>query len=632
MESLIHLLPESLSNHIAAGEVVQRPASVVKELLENSRDAGAGHIQLVLQDAGKTLIQVVDDGLGMSPADARMAFERHATSKINRLEDLFSIRSFGFRGEALASIAAVSQITMKTRRPQDEVGTEMALAGGQVQRQEPCQAPVGTSLSVRNLFYNVPARRNFLKSNPVETRHVTAEFTRMALAYPELRMTLVHNQTTVYDLLPAELDQRILDVYNNLEGEQLLPVSESTDYLSVAGFLGTPAAARRSRGDQYFFVNQRFIRSPYLHHAVASCYEQLIAKAAHPFYVLMLTIDPRHIDINIHPTKTEIKFDEERTVYALLHSAVKKALAGLHQAPEPPTEASVAGQVYRQPVSREHESPTLKQFLQQQEQQAPARGAAGNVSSSGAAGGNAPAAPRTSGGFRAAWEALYKQQTPQAAPAPQPHQPAQGQAGREQQLFGSARENQLGVLSMRGGYLITVLGEQLYIVDQAAAYGRVIYEELTAKAAHRQVASQRLLYPFALELEADEAELIQAHESMLEQLGFELQWPAAQRLLVNGLPAELDAEAVSQVFTELRTALAAEGSAQETLHAHLLRSIARQATQALRHTLKPAEAQQLLERLFACQEPGLTPDGGAVFYRLPRQQIDRQLGRSSATD
>src|SRR5690606_20276177 len=333
MSDIIQLLPDSIANQIAAGEVVQRPASAVKELMENSIDAGATVIKLVVKEAGKTLIQVIDNGVGMSETDARMSLERHATSKIRRAEDLFTLRTKGFRGEALASIAAVSQMEIRTRLTDQELGTCIVVEGSEVKRQEPVACDVGTSISVKNLFYNIPARRNFLKSNPVELRHIIDEFQRLALANPEITFSLLQTDELVYDLPPGKLSQRIVNLFGKGYQEQLAPCQEETDLVKVTGYVGKPDFARKTRGEQFIFVNRRFIRSNYLHHAIMNAFEGLLTENSFPFYVLFIEINPRHIDVNVHPTKTEIKFDDERAVYAVVRSAVRQAIGSNNLTP-----------------------------------------------------------------------------------------------------------------------------------------------------------------------------------------------------------------------------------------------------------------------------------------------------------
>lgn len=326
MSDIIQLLPDAVANQIAAGEVIQRPASAVKELLENAIDSGSTGIQLIIKDSGKSLIQIIDEGCGMSETDARMCFERHATSKIRSADDLFSIRTMGFRGEALASIAAIAQVELKTRRHNDEIGTRIEIEGAEVKLQQPVTCPAGTTISIKNLFFNVPARRNFLKSNGVEARHIIEEFERVALSHPEINMSLHQNGLEVFKLASSKLRQRIVSIFGSHYNERLVPVNEETSMLNVSGFVGKPEFAKKSRGEQFFFVNQRFIKDPYLHHAVQNAFEELLSRENYASYWLYLDINPSKIDINIHPTKTEIKFEDERSVYSIVRSAVKRSL------------------------------------------------------------------------------------------------------------------------------------------------------------------------------------------------------------------------------------------------------------------------------------------------------------------
>src|SRR5690349_18226545 len=336
MPDIIQLLPDSIANQIAAGEVVQRPASAVKELMENSIDAGAKNIKLIIKEAGKTLLQVIDDGIGMSETDARMSLERHATSKIRKAEDLFELYTMGFRGEALASIAAVAQVELKTRPADQELGTCIVVEGSDIKKQEPVACEKGTSISVKNLFYNIPARRNFLKSNPVELKHIIDEFQRLALAHSDIAFTFIQGDEVIYDLPVTKsgtLSQRIVNVFGKTYQEQLATCQEETEYVKVTGFVGKPEFARKTRGEQFLFVNKRFIRSNYLHHAVMNAFEGLMPDGNFPFYVLFIEIDPKHIDVNVHPTKTEIKFDDERAVYAVTRAAVRQSLGTHNLAP-----------------------------------------------------------------------------------------------------------------------------------------------------------------------------------------------------------------------------------------------------------------------------------------------------------
>jgi len=333
MSDIIQLLPDNVANQIAAGEVVQRPASAVKELLENAIDAGANKIQLILKDAGKALIQVIDNGCGMTANDAKMCFERHATSKVRKAEDLFAIRTMGFRGEAMASIAAIAQVEMKTRRHEDELGVLISIEGSVILREEPVATTEGTSISIKNLFFNTPARRNFLKSNPAEMRHIIDEFQRVALAHPAIAFSLHHDKSEIYRLPASSLKQRIVHLLGNNYNERLIPVEEETSIINLKGFIGKPEFAKKTRGEQFFFVNNRFIKDAYLNHAVNRAYEELLPEENFPLYVLFIEIDPANIDVNVHPTKTEIKYLDEKSIYAILHSAVKRSLGRFNISP-----------------------------------------------------------------------------------------------------------------------------------------------------------------------------------------------------------------------------------------------------------------------------------------------------------
>ena len=472
MADIIHLLPDAIANQIAAGEVVQRPASVVKELMENAVDAGAHRIQVIIRESGRLLVQVIDDGSGMSETDARMSLERHATSKIRKAEDLFSLRTMGFRGEALASIAAVAQVEMKTRLADRELGTLLAVEGSEVKRQEPVVTEKGTSIAVRNLFYNIPARRNFLKSNPVEMRHIVEEFQRIALAHPDLSFSLVHGDEKIYDLESSNLAQRVVGLFGKSYQSQLASCGEETDLVAVTGFVGKPEAARRTRGEQFIFVNERFIRNNYLNHAVIGAYEGLLPDGAFPFYVLFLRIDPRHIDVNVHPTKTEIKFDDERAVYAVVRAAVRQAL-GVHNltpALDYSADINLMGKISGSPsLSRE-------QFLDEQ----------------------------LGGGLERSnlqnWEKLFEEA-----------QPSQSALFDQAMAASSPRAplpvpSEIPVFQLPSGYLVRPARNGVMIIDPVAASERVLYEsfqrKLKDKSAslcracfHRPSPSVRLILP-----------------------------------------------------------------------------------------------------------------------------------------
>lgn len=475
MSEIISLLPDHIANQIAAGEVIQRPASAVKELMENAIDAGATRMHLIIRDAGKDLIQLIDDGKGMSPLDARMCFERHATSKINTIEDLFRIRTMGFRGEALASIAAVAQVELKTRRPEDEVGTFLVVENSQVRKQEICQSPVGTNLSIKNLFFNVPARRNFLKSTSTEMRHILDEFTRIALAFPEIAFRLTNNQTDVFNLESGKLKQRILGLLGQQLNTKLVPVDEPTDLVSIRGFIGAPDTAARTRGNQFFFVNNRFIRSHYLNHAVSQAYSDLIDKEAFPMFVLFVDIDPGRVDINVHPTKQEIKFEDERIVYSFVNAAIRHALSKYSIAPSIDfnLDAGITSlPAVTQPFTTNKQTETKEDYLFQSFTE---KGKAHFLERSGDS---------------REWKSLYQIQSAFES------QPAASQPATlplQQEEFKSS------FIQINQAYLIASTRSGFLLIDQHLAHQRILFEQFRKNAFGVQ-SSQQLLIPQTLHL------------------------------------------------------------------------------------------------------------------------------------
>lgn len=626
----IQLLPEALANQIAAGEVVQRPASVVKELLENSRDAGAGQIQLIIQDAGKKRIQVVDDGAGMSPPDARMAFERHATSKIRKLDDLFNITTFGFRGEALASIAAVAHVELKTRRPTDELGTLLEFEGGKLVRQEACQTAPGTSIAVKNLFFNVPARRNFLKSNPVETRHILAEFHHMAIAWPDIRWRFRHNEQQVYDLAPCKLPERLIQLNPNLKPEQFLRVAEETSLIKITGYVGVPEIARKTRGNQYFFVNRRYIKSNYLNHSVRSVYEDLIAAGEHPFYAIFLELSPAAVDINIHPTKTEVKFEDERMVYTLIKSAVRKAVGQHHQVPLSPEEANnpVIQQIYGHEQIRGNRGPTIRDFLSEHTPAGEAPHEQPSLRSSKSD--SEAAAPKGKGGAevprqpapssrksQSAWNELYALGTESAhATDKEAAVPPTAQVLASEQLQAA---RQLG-----NGLVVWAAEQGLVVLSPHRAHYRVQYEKFTQALADGSLPVQKLLYPYTIALE--HSQFLQLNEvlSDLRLFGFQLEPMAGNTLLVTGLPAGLEPTQTEPLFEELAKALENKGAGQY-FQEKTVQSLARRTGLRPGQRLPQPELQQLLEDLRHCEDPGRTPEGLPVYFLLGPEELQRRF-------
>ena len=603
MSDIIRLLPDHVANQIAAGEVVQRPASVVKELLENSVDAGAEQIIAVLKDAGRTLIHVTDDGRGMGPMDARTCFERHATSKIRQADDLQTIRTKGFRGEALASIAAIAQVELKTRQADQELGTRVLIEGSRVQAQEAVACAVGTSLHVRSLFYNVPARRHFLKSDPVEMKHVIEEFQRVALAHPGIRFRLLHNEQELFHLEPGNERQRIVHIFGRKHDERLVPVEEATEFLRVEGFVTKPEFAKRSRGEQYFFVNRRFIRSAYLEHAVRRAYDELVARDNYPGWFLFLELDPAWIDINIHPTKTEIKFRDDRAVYAIVHAAVRRAL-GRHNItpsidfePEPALlmGATSSGTVQGEPpVSSGRWRP----------QELPQR--------SGSAG----------------WQQLFDLGTDRVVQHDE-HLPGTAPAERAlpERAVGEWNTHR-PVFQLLGRYILAQLKSGFVVVDQQRALERILYERCMRSLEKGSGTSQSQLFPVTLELSAPDHALLLAIMPELQALGFQLEPLSGRSVAVNGMPAESGVEDPAELLGQLLEQVHNErGGLKAERHATLARGMARSVMGQPVKTLGNVEMHDLIDRLFGCEMPYFTPGGKPVLITYGLHELDERFER-----
>lgn len=603
MSDVIRLLPDHVANQIAAGEVVQRPASVVKELLENSVDAGATRITLVVKDAGRTLIQVTDDGKGMSPNDARLSFERHATSKIRQADDLQAIRTKGFRGEALASIAAVAQVELRTRPAADELGTRVLIEGSRVQAQEVVACPAGTALSVRSLFYNVPARRQFLKSDAVELKHVIDELHRVALAHPDIGFQLLHNDQELFNLPEgnAGLRQRIVHLFGRKYDERLVPVEETTDVVRVSGFIAKPEFAKRSRGEQYFFVNHRFIRSAYLEHAVRKAYEELVSREHYPTWFLFLDLDPAWIDINIHPTKTEVKFRDDRTVYAIVHAAVRRALGrhnitpSLDFEPEPAILAAFGGSTTAAPVAA---PPAWRPQ-------------------------DLPHRPSPEG-----WQQLFggdgRESVPPTAPPSTEAVPPQLLPSRDTDEGPEVRP----VFQLHGRYILAQLRTGFVVVDQQRAQERILYERALRSLEKGGGASQSQLFPVSVELNAGDHALLMGLLPELAALGFQLEPLSGRTIAVNGMPADCGDEEPARLLEHLLEQVKHERSAlKNERHATLARSMARSASAHPPKPLATSAMHDLIDRLFACEMPYYTPGGKPTLITFGLQELDERFER-----
>lgn len=614
MQNIITLLPESVANQIAAGEVVQRPASIVKELLENAIDAKASFIKLIVKDAGKTLVQVIDNGLGMNPVDARMAFERHATSKIKKAEDLFQLCTKGFRGEALASIAAVAQVELKTKREEDIVGQLIEIEGNKFIKQEECQAPTGSSFSVKNLFFNIPARRNFLKDDSVELKHIIDEFERVCLPHADIHFQLYSNGNEIYNLPPASLIERISGLFSKTLQGKLVQINEVTDVVKISGYVGKPESAKKRRGDQYFFVNNRFIKSPYLHHSIAEAYRELIANDAHPAYYLFLEVNPETIDINIHPTKTEIKFQDEKIIYAILHSSVKRALGKANLAPSLDFNSEMSFEIdYTKSVSQ----PTVN--VNRDYNPFNSSTSKSNSTSSGY---KQPAADsELQKNNKQNWESLY-----------QNYSQTDYKAELENlQLEKQAEQTKLDhdIFSHKGfqlynKYIISAHENGLLVIDQQRAHERILYEHYIAtKERNLSTASQQVLFPVTIELTPNDYVLLETLMPHFKLLGFEIEPFGKNTVVVQGTPAELG-EFNTQEMIEgiLETYKLNTFDIKIDPFENMCKSMAKSAGIKYGKQLDDQEITLMLEHLFNCENPMYSPNGKPVIMEMSKIELD----------
>jgi DNA mismatch repair protein MutL len=653
MLNIIQLLPDSIANQIAAGEVVQRPASVVKELLENSVDAKAKSIQAVIRDAGRTLIQIIDDGTGMSETDARMSFERHATSKIRTSDDLFKIRTMGFRGEALASIAAVAQVEMRTRRATDELGTLIRIEGSDIKAQESVSCLPGTNFLIKNLFFNVPARRNFLKSNSVEMRHILDEFQRVALAHPEVAFSLFHDDREVYHLPAGKLSRRIVDLFGKNYREQLAACEEETPYVSVHGYIGKPEAARKTRNEQFFFVNNRFVKHNYLHHAVVGAYEGTLPDAHHPFYVLFIEIDPSHIDINIHPTKTEIKFDDERAVYGIMMAAVRKAMGVYNTGPSIDFEGNANFLDLTRPARPKTDADSQSDstsFANPKPITPSWSQGAGSAASSSA--GSATRFEKKDDGFANApipqkpspqnWQALFagfdKLKPPGSTDAPvdwlaptdAPIPPERAtMTSRANDIVPTATAFDVSELAgaesmqVQDKYLVVAVKTGVLLIDQRRAHERILYDQFKAALTNRTGTSQQLLFPKTVQLTTVDYQLALELRDDLASVGFQFDELGPNTFVIRGIPALTPGENEEQLFANLLAQLREDTGSRlklDRLEA-LARSLARRSVQRKQLTLGLAERQAVIDQLFASANPGYTPAGEPITAMLTMDKI-----------
>ncbi len=615
MADIIRLLPDHVANQIAAGEVVQRPASVVKELMENAIDAGATEIKLIVKDGGKTLIQVVDNGIGMSVTDARLSFERHATSKIQKAEDLFNLNTKGFRGEALASIAAIAHVEMMTKTEGDEVGTHIKIEGSKISSQDVIAVPTGTSMLVKNLFFNIPARRNFLKSDQVEYRHITDEFHRVALAHPQIAFHFYNNGSEVFILPSNDFRKRIVNIFGRKTNEKLVPVNEDTQVVRISGFVQKPEFAKKSRGEQFFFANDRFIKSPYLHHAVLGAFEGLIKPGTHPGYFLCMEVDPSSIDINIHPTKTEVKFDDEHTLYAYLKSAVKHSLGQFNVVPaldfeqDPNLDTPYAYQNKRSEMPHVSVDAGFNPF--EQDSHSIVRGY-GNYTKSSAKG----------------WENVYEG----LSSAKQEFRPSTLTFESEEinsSIFDSENHHVDSVTTtfqLRKKYIITTIKSGMVVINQSRAHQRILYEKFLKNITIKEAVSQQLLFPLSLSFSRAELDILKEIKDNLCAVGFVFGEIGSEMVEIKGVPIVVVESEVQMVMEQLISDFQMEISTESFSQSDMLaKTLSKTLSVKTGELLDDRSQLALVNDLFACKEATLSPFNKRTYVTITENDIDRKF-------
>ncbi len=640
MSSIIQLLPDHVANQIAAGEVVQRPASVVKELLENAVDAKATDIKLIIKDAGKSLVQVIDNGVGMTVTDARLCFERHATSKIRQAEDLFSLATKGFRGEALASIAAIAHMEMKTKQEEDELGTHIIIEGSKFVSQEVAVLPKGTSFAVKNLFFNIPARRNFLKSDTVEFRHVMDEFQRVALAHPNIHFSFYHNGSELYNLPAAGYRQRIVGIMSGKTNEKLVPVNEDTEIINVQGFVCKPEFAKKNRGEQFFFVNDRFIKSGYLHHAVMAAYDGLLKDGSQPSYFLYLQVPPNTIDINIHPTKTEIKFDDEQALYAILRASIKHSLGQFNVAPvlDFDRDSNLDTPYHYKDV--EAEVPTIQvdgtfnPFTDDKTNQHYAK--AGSGSSSGYSSGSSSSSNSSSSysGYSkrveptVSWESLYvgldieNAESIESSPFTFENEEVTSSLFNDDEVEQATQKT----YQIHKKYIVSPIKSGMIIVDQQRAHQRILYEQFLLNMTVNQASSQKLLFPLDLFYSSTEMKLIEELKPSLETTGFIFEEAKTDHIVISGIPVNITESEVSlvieQLLSDLQDGIPASSYSQNDT---IAKSMAKSLAVKTGSYLTEKEQDNLVNGLFACKDPNISPFQKPTFITMRVEDIDKKF-------
>lgn len=615
MSGIIQLLPDHVANQIAAGEVVQRPASVVKELVENAVDAKAAEIKLIVKDAGKTLIQVIDNGLGMNVTDARLCFERHATSKIRHAEDLFAIHTKGFRGEALASIAAVAHVELKTKQAQEELGIHIIIEGSKVITQDVAVLPKGTSFLVKNLFFNIPARRNFLKSDNIELKHIIDEFERVALAHPAISFTMISNGSEVFNLPSSNYRQRIVNIFGGKTNEKLVPVTEETEILKITGFVGKPEFAKKNRSEQFFLVNNRFIRSPFLHHAIMNAYDGLLRDNNQPSYFLFLEVPPHTIDINIHPTKTEVKFDDEQALYAILRATVKHSLGMFNVAPILDFERDANLDVPYDYKDKTLGSPTIqvdRSFNPFETENETKKYSAPSVSYTK----NTQAQPH--------WESLYTNLKQDATKVSLDSFETDLVASK---LFDDKpKESHTLLYQFNRKYIINSIKSGLLVIHQNRAHQRILYEQFLTNITIHQASSQQLLFPLEIKFSRDEMLYLKEIQPNLEGIGFAFEKMGVDVLIISGLPAQISESNITEILHDLIYNLQENVpedsfSLSDSISKFMAKSVAIKSGKYL----NTIELENIVNGLFACKEPNVSPFQKPIFITLTTEDLDKRF-------
>lgn len=616
MSDIIQLLPDAVANQIAAGEVIQRPASVVKELVENALDAGATEITIHIKDAGKTLIQISDNGCGMSPTDARMAFERHATSKISSANDLFCIRTMGFRGEALASVSAIADVELRTKRMEDEVGTLIHIVGSEFKTQEPTGCNNGTSFMIKNLFFNVPARRKFLKANTTELKNIIWEIQRIAIPNPEIKISLFHNNLPVYELPKEKHRKRIVDLFGKNINQSLISVNEKTSIVNIHGFIGQPKYAKKTMGEQFFFVNGRYMRHPYFHKAVMQSYEQLLPPGTYPSYFLFLETDPSEIDINVHPTKTEIKFENDRAIWQIIRAAIRESL-GKHNV-VPSIDFDQSGNIEIPVPQKSHENivfpdiPINPEYNPFDKERPNYSGSSGFQPTS------------TEKENLKNWEDLYGGSENKDIPAEQ----NSFSVFSKDNLYTDSPEQFLGkkILQLKQKYILTPVKSGLMVIDQKRAHERILYEKFMDVLKSNSVASQQQLFPQTIELNPADSALLKSILEDLLALGFDIREFGKDTFIINGTPGVLDVSSpeliVERLLEEYKNSpVDARSKAKE----QIATSLAKASALDYGTDLKQEEIDHLIDDLFACSTPNFSPDGKKVLTIIQTEDIEKSF-------